>query len=224
MKIIGHRGARGLVPENTLASLRKALEHHVDMMEFDVRVTKDNVPVLHHNAKMIGADDKKYRISNHSCQELKERFPELVTLDEALEQINAQVISYIEVKAGEPTKPVIQVLKKILGDKYAAQDLRLASKNQKTLRELHKALPEVPVVVIESWSGVRAHYRARELGAQEIAMNQMWLWWGFIRGFKNSDKRLYAYTLNDPARARRWAKWGLAGVITDFPDRFEQNT
>jgi glycerophosphoryl diester phosphodiesterase len=53
-------------------------------------------------------------------------------------------------------------------------------------------------------------------------MNQRWLWWGFIRGFKHSDKQLYAYTLNDPKKAKRWAKWGLAGVITDYPDRFEK--
>jgi glycerophosphoryl diester phosphodiesterase len=90
------------------------------------------------------------------------------------------------------------------------------------LRELHKALPEVPVIVIERWSGVRAHRRAKELGSKEIAMNQLWLWWGFIRGFKDSDKRLYAYTLNNPAKARRWARYGLSGVITDYPDRFEQ--
>jgi glycerophosphoryl diester phosphodiesterase len=98
----------------------------------------------------------------------------------------------------------------------------LGSKSQKTLLELHPALPEIEKVVIEPWSGVRAHYRARQLGAKRISMNQQWLWWGFIRGFKNSGRQLYAYTLNDPAKARRWARYGLAGVVTDYPDRFDK--
>lgn len=223
MKIIGHRGARGLAPENTLASLRKGLEHHLDMIEFDVRATKDGIPVLHHDAVMRGGDGQKLAIREHTFEELKDHFPDLAKLRQALDLIGARVVAYIEVKEGEPTKLITKVIKSYLdGGKYSAKGLRLASKSQRTLRELHEALPEVPVIVIERWSGVRAHRRAKELGAKEIAMNQRWLWWGFIRGFKNSDYKLYAYTLNDPAKARRWAKWGLAGVVTDYPDRFEK--
>jgi glycerophosphoryl diester phosphodiesterase len=222
MKIIGHRGARGLAPENTLASLQKGLQHHVDMLEFDVRVTKDGVPVLHHDAAMRGAKGEKMMIREYTFTELKHHFPDLATLQQALDLIDTRVTAYIEVKEGEATKPIVDKLKEYLeSGMYMAKNLRLASKSQKTLRELHRGLPEVPVIVIERWSGVRAHRRAKELGAKEIAMFQAWLWWGFIRGFKNSDKKLYAYTLNDPAKARRWAKWGLAGAVTDYPDRFE---
>lgn len=221
MKIIGHRGARGLAPENTLASIHKGLMHHADMIEFDVRVTKDGVPVLHHDSSMKGADSKKFKISEHSYAELKEHFPDITKLTEALDLIDAKAIPYIEVKQREPVKPIVKVLEQYIDGMYSAGQLRLASKSQKTLRELHEALPTVPIIVIDRWSGVRAHRRARELGAKEIAMNQLWLWRGFIRGFKNSDYKLYAYTLNSPPKAQRWAKWGLAGVITDSPDRFE---
>ncbi|HVX48374.1 MAG TPA: glycerophosphodiester phosphodiesterase [Candidatus Saccharimonadales bacterium] len=219
MKIIGHRGARGLAPENTATSLRKALEHHVDMLEFDVRVTKDGVPVLHHDAKLNGPN--RLKLSEHSYGELKEHFPGLMTLEEALDQIAGKAVPYIEVKHGELVRPIAGAIKsRLKSGAYSPDGLRIASKSQKTLRELHEKLPDIPVIVIEPWSGVRAHRRAKELGAQEIAMNQLWLWWGFIRGFKNSDKKLYAYTLNNSAKAKRWQKWGLAGVITDYPDRF----
>lgn len=221
MKIIGHRGARGLAPENTAASLRKGLEHHVDMLEFDVRVTKDGVPVLHHDPKLTGSDGPELKLDEHSYEELKNHFPDLLTLKEALGQINAKALPYMEVKRGEPVQPISQAIKACLKNGvYSSDGMRVASKSQKTLRELHKALPDVPVIVIEPWSGVRAHRRAKELGATEIAMNQLWLWWGFIRGFKNSDKKLYAYALNDPGKAKRWERWGLAGVITDYPNRF----
>lgn len=226
MKVIGHRGARGLAPENTLAGLQKCIQHlrlGVDMLEFDIRVTKDGVPILHHNAAMRGAGGEKMTIRQYSFAELKRHFPDLATLRQALDLIDTRVTAYIEVKEGEPTQSIIKLIKSyIKSGMYSAKDLRLASKSQKTLRELHNALPEVPIIIIERWSGVRAHRRAKELGAKEIAMFRTWLWWGFIRGFKNSDKQLYAYPLNDPKKAKRWGKWGLAGVITDYPDRFEK--
>jgi glycerophosphoryl diester phosphodiesterase len=53
-------------------------------------------------------------------------------------------------------------------------------------------------------------------------MQQLWLWWGFIWMISRSGWQLYGYAINDPAKARRWARWGLAGVITDYPDKFEK--
>jgi glycerophosphoryl diester phosphodiesterase len=51
-------------------------------------------------------------------------------------------------------------------------------------------------------------------------MNQKWLWVGFIKSVARSGYKLSAYTLDDPAKAKRWAKAGLHAAITDFPDRF----
>lgn len=207
MKIVGHRGARGLAPENTLAGLRKALEHHVDAIEFDVRVTQDGVPVLHHDP-----------LPKHPYAELKDRDKDLATLEEALTAINLAVPVYIEVKPREGTKPIIKVIKKCGWDEGK---LRLASKSQTTLLELHKALPNLRCVVIEPWSGVRATWRARQLGTQHIIMNQRWLWWGFIRSISR-NYNLGTYTLNDPSKAARWQKYGLRLVVTDYPDRFKK--
>lgn len=215
MLIIGHRGARGLSPENTLASLNKALSHHVDMVEFDLRVTKDGVVILHHDKILRDSDGLRYPIDETTYAELKEHKPDITTLEEAL-KIN-DVPLYIEVKPGVATKPIIEILKHQKG-----KQLFLASKSQSILRDLHRALPDLPIIVTEPWSGVRARWRARQLGTKIVSMNQHWLWWGFIIGFKNSDWQLYAYTLNDVSKARRWEKYGLAGVVTDYPDLFEQ--
>ena len=48
----GHRGARGLAPENTLAAFRRALEIGVTTIETDVAVTKDGVPVISHDPRL----------------------------------------------------------------------------------------------------------------------------------------------------------------------------
>jgi glycerophosphoryl diester phosphodiesterase len=222
MKIIGHRGARGLAPENTIASLRKALEHHVDMIEFDVRVTGDGIPVLHHDSFLTDPGGEKRNIADHAYAELKNHKKDLATFETVLQSFAGIVPLYIEVKPHVAVAPVIKIIKKFIITDTPPRRLLLGSKSQKTLLELHSALPDIQKIVIEPWSGVRAHYRARQLGTKQVSMNQRWLWWGFIRGFKNSGWQLYAYTLNDTRKARRWEKYGLYGVVTDYPDRYEK--
>lgn len=218
MQIIGHRGARGLAPENTLTSFHKALEHGVDRIEFDVRVTKDGVAILHHDRNLRDPNGQKHLISQTKYVELKDHKPDLATLDETLKAFGKTPL-YIEVKPGEKTDPIIKTIKNYYG---AGTDAWLGSKSQKTLVELHEHLPEIPKVVIEPWSGVRASRRARELNTNLLSMNKMWLWWGFISSM-SKNYRLYTYTLNSPKRAKRWAKYGLAGVITDYPDLFRKH-
>ena len=222
MKIIGHRGARGLAPENTLAGLQKGVEHGVDMVEFDIRVTKDGVPVLHHDEAVIDPNGEQRKIANHTYAELHDHKKDLTTLDEVLSQISHSVRLYIEVKAGEPVHPIVKVLQHQLAHGWTASDLMLSSFDAQILRDLHAALPEVETMVLEKWSGTRATYRARQLGTRNLCMNQLWLWKPFIQPMAKRGWNLYAYTLNDPTKARRWAGYGLAGVVTDYPDRFQK--
>lgn len=220
MLIIGHRGVKGLAPENTLASLQKALEHHVDEIEFDVRVTKDKVPILHHDAELIDPDGKRHVIAESSYKELLARKSDLATFKEAL-VFASKVSLYIEVKPNELVKPIVATIKKYLASGGRAQNLRLGSFSQQTLLELHATLPEIEKIVIEKWSGVQATRRARRIGAKRISMDQRWIWFGFVRAMARSGYQLGLYTLNDPRKAQRWQKWGLAAVITDYPDLYK---
>lgn len=217
MKIIGHRGAKGLAPENTLVGLKKALGHHADALEFDLRITANGIVILHHDPEITDASGTKLKISEHSYKDLKVHKPDLATFEEVLRTIDSKAHLVIEVKPDEPIQPVVSIIKSSRRDK-----LSLASFSQKTLLELNKELPDIEKIVIEKWSGVRAGRRMRQLGTKQVLMNQRWLWWGFIRSVSRNGWKLYAYALDDPAKARRWAKWGLAGVVTDYPDRFEK--
>ncbi len=220
MKIIGHRGARGLAPENTLASLRKGLEHHADRLEFDVRVTRDSMVILHHDPEITDPNGDKHKISACDYKELKEHKPDLTSFEEALKTVGKTPL-YIEVKSDTPLAPILKIIETSIKNDGDQKNWWLASFNQETLLELQKALPEIPKVVLEKWSGVRASRRARQLNTKLIAMNQRWLWWGFIRPMSRAGYELYAYTVNDPIKARRWASYGLAGIVTDYPDRFK---
>ncbi len=222
MKVIGHRGARGLAPENTIEGLEKGLEHHVDELEIDLRVTKDGAVVLHHDRNLTDPDGKRHLISEHTYKELAAHKKDLPTLDAVLDSIGHKVPLYIELKHGEPTQPVIGILRRRLSGGWKPEHLLLGSKSQKILRELHKSLPEIEKIVIEPLSGIRAARRARQVDTKHLSMQQLWLWWGFIWMMKRRGWQLYGYAINDPEKARKWERWGLAGVITDYPDRFEK--
>lgn len=217
LKIISHRGAKGLAPENTLAAFTKAMRYAVDMIEFDVRVSSDNVPVIHHNSTIEDVSGQKVVIDRTSLSELKEHKPDLATLKEVLETINGAVPLYIEIKSRVNTGPVIDELK------HYKHAFIVGSFSQKILVDVRKALPEAELAVTDAWSGVRSRFRAEAVGARTISMNQRWLWRGFVKAVKRSGYQLYAYTVNNPKRARRLAGWGVDGIFTDYPDRFTKD-
>lgn len=221
MIIIGHRGAKGLVPENTVASLRKAALHNVDEIEFDLRVTSDDIVVLNHDPFLTDAAGSKLVISDHTYEQLKAHKDDLATFREVIDEIGSTTPLYTEIKPGERLGPIIEQLSYALRSGFTAHDLLLASFSQSILVELHAAFPDLRTVVLERWSGVRATYRAKQLGTKRLSMNQRWLWRPFIEPMAKRGWQLCAYTLNDVTKAKRWAGYGLYGVVTDYPDLFK---
>lgn len=222
MEIIGHRGARGLAPENTLASIKKALEYHVDEVEIDVRVTKDSVVILNHNPSLFNHNDSASRISTHTYAELKKLKPDLATLEEAILIVNKTVPLRIEVKPHALTGPITKIVRDFLENGWNASDFRLASFSQTTLRELHRALPKIEKVVNEHYSIIKALFRAKALRATRIVIHQALITSGTIRYLSRRGYRTEPYPLNSPAKVARWEKCGLNSIVTDYPNRFEK--
>jgi glycerophosphoryl diester phosphodiesterase len=222
MLIIGHRGARGLAPENTIAGLRKALEHNVDEIEFDVRVTKDNIPVLLHDAEAKDVAGNKLAVHDTTYKALKAHKPDLTTLAEAMDYVDTKARLLMEVKPGEVVPPIVKVISSVIDSgKYSSDDLLLGSFSQQTLRELHTLLPDIEKVVIERWSGVKAAFRARQVGTRRLSMKHLWLWGGFLKSMHRRGYKIAPYTVNDPHIVRKWRPY-IYAVITDYPDRFEK--
>ena len=70
--VVAHRGYRGLYPENTLAAFEAAIAVGADMVELDVCLTRDRVPVVIHDKTLYRTTDGKGLVSEHSLSELKE--------------------------------------------------------------------------------------------------------------------------------------------------------
>jgi glycerophosphoryl diester phosphodiesterase len=220
MIIIGHRGARGLAPENTLAAIKKGLAYHADEIEIDIRVTRDGVPILNHD-RTIAVDNAVMDIATHTLAELRGLKRDVATLSEALKLVSGRATLYIEVKHGEPTTPVADVIQNFIALTRKTPSLLLGSKSHRVLMDLHRQLPNIPTIVIEPWSGVRASYRARKLGTRRISMRSWWLWKGFLQSMAIHGYKITPYTMNKPAKVAKWEPY-IYGIITDYPDRFNK--
>lgn len=222
MKIIGHRGAKGLAPENTKASIRVALDSGVDEIEVDVRVTKDNAVILNHD-NFIRVGTKKYVIRKHTYKELLSYKPDIITLNEAFDAVNQVVPLLVEVKPREPLEPIIAVVTARLAGGLAVDKLLIGSFSQRLLKRLHQSFPETTMVVIEKWSVLRAVYRANRLQTNRLSLNQRLLFNSRVQRLAKRGFAVYPYTMNDPQKAAHWKKHGLTGVVTDYPNLFRRS-
>ncbi|HKU18551.1 MAG TPA: glycerophosphodiester phosphodiesterase [Candidatus Saccharimonadales bacterium] len=224
-KVIGHRGARGLAPENTIEAIEAAIRAGADAVEIDVRVSADGVPVLNHNPFLQddkGNDLPHVQIHKLSYAELLTRKASLPTLEEAIRRVSRRVPMIIEVKPKVHIRQTVHLVRSFLQQGWQANDFLLASFSQRTLQSLHRELPGIDVIVNEHWSGAIASWRAKRLRTKHISIGRRVLWWGFVAGMHRRGYNLYTYTLNDPKKARRWAARGLYGIVTDFPDIMKQ--
>lgn len=85
MLIYAHRGASANFPEHTLAAYEGAVSEGADGFECDVRITKDQIPVLWHNASMLERAGNIGLIAEMSYREVSRAYPQILTLDEFLD-------------------------------------------------------------------------------------------------------------------------------------------
>jgi glycerophosphoryl diester phosphodiesterase len=223
MKIIGHRGAKGLAPENTLKSFEKALEHQVDEIECDIRVTKDGIAVLEHDARLEIPGLNIHVVADHTLAELQKIRPDLPTLEDAITFLNQRAVLQIEVKPKESIEPVVSTVQKFLDQGWSAEAFIISSRDFKVLQKAKSLAPHIPLSIIHPWSSILAVSRARRLGTKRISMNEHVLWPPLIDAMARRGYLLCGYTMDDPKRARAWAKHGLHAVITDYPDVFQKS-
>jgi len=224
MLLVGHRGAKGLALENTAASVEAALSYGVDMIEIDLRRTNDGVVVLLHDGDPVVRGGQSIVVTDHTHRQLLDYFPDLLTLEAAIKLVNRRCVIMLEFKDDASIEPTIALLKKYLAKGWQPTDFMFASFKFRRLRRLHAALPKVPVVVLDRWSSIRATHRARKLGTVYLSMDQRYLWWGVIHGLSKKYK-LFCYPNHrlihiKHAKPNLWAKYGLYGAITDYPNLF----
>jgi glycerophosphoryl diester phosphodiesterase len=220
MIIVGHRGGAGLGPENTLQVINMAHDHAVDEIEVDLRVTKDGFVVINHDPVLTDYSGKSYVINQTNLKDLKQTKPDILRLCDLFKSAKPNITLYLEIKPDEPIESVMNAIKRGLSNGWPASKLKIGSFDINILREVHKKMPEIELIVIEGWIMFRAKKRADRVDTKYIAINQSFLTSGMIKRLTKKGYKIYAYTMDDTVKASKWQKAGLYGVITDYPNKF----
>jgi glycerophosphoryl diester phosphodiesterase len=158
-KVIAHRGSSGYTPENTLASFAKALEQKVDIIEFDVHLTKDGEIIVIHDNMLKRITGQPGEVKDYTLAELKkmnaggwfsEEFKneKLPTLREVLALISDQTRCIIELKWAaegyypELAKKVIAEVNKVDGESWCF----VQSYESRYLSEINKLNPNIKLI------------------------------------------------------------------------------
>ena len=106
--IISHRGKIDLSSqENTLVGIQEVIDLGIDMVEFDVRKTKDNVLICYHDANI-----QNIPISEIYFEQLKERVPEVCSLVEVIDICKEKIGVNVEIKESGFESIIVELLTK----------------------------------------------------------------------------------------------------------------
>lgn len=144
--VIAHRGYHGDVPENTVESLRKAIELGVDYVEVDVRTTLEGVPVVMHDATLERTTNGKGRVSEISTidfRELKIKGTSIAppTLSTILMEARGKINLYLDIKDADPAKIVA------LLEKYQMKNNVVVYCITPQVLQWKKLAPTIPIIV-----------------------------------------------------------------------------
>jgi glycerophosphoryl diester phosphodiesterase len=232
---IGHRGAAGTAPENTLASFRKALSIGVDAIEFDIHRTRDGEIVVHHDFSLERTTTGSGAISDLTLAEIKqadagckfsaefagERVP---TLLELVETIPAPVILFLEIKAGSFKYPGIEEeLAAFLTKHNLVERTNISSFDHFALLKMRQLLPTVQTGMLFSGRPVDPVAMAKACGATALHPNYATFTKEQVAEAHAAGLTVNVWTPNTPEAIAYCYDLGVDGHITDFPERLREN-
>ena len=220
MLMIGHRGAKGYAPENTLLSVRKAMELGVDCVEVDVHLLGEDLIVLH-DETLERTTNGHGRLENYSFEEIRrldaglgEKIP---TLQEVLAVTHGVVDLNIELKGKGSSYALIKILDNPLFDDH--EKLLISSFLIEELRTLRAWNSGLKIGVLASHNLDESFDWCIKLKAFSLHINRQQLTLDIIKKAHRSGLKLYVYTVNDRKEMERMEKIGVDAVFSDFPDR-----
>jgi glycerophosphoryl diester phosphodiesterase len=223
---VGHKGAGHVAPGNTVESFQAALEHGVDMIEFDVLRARDGRLVLAHDY----ADSER-----RDC----------LTLEEGLDHFAGEAYAEIELDVdmklpGYEREVVTGLLERGLAERSLVSSMYTDSLDRvgelrpglrrgwsvpRVRRDYTRSALAVPAYAIARWMRVRlpgqAAARIRAGGCEAIMSHRLLMSRRLVRAVHDAGGQVYVWTVDDPRALVALERMGVDGVITNDPRLFD---
>jgi glycerophosphoryl diester phosphodiesterase len=224
MKFYAHRGASADFPEHTMAAYQGAIEQGALGFECDIRITKDEIPILWHDASMKKQAKNAAIIANKTYAEIKQIYPEVMTLNELLDlAITHKKSLVLETKHPVPTgnrveELIVTELHK-RKDEVAASGINIAvmSFSWFAIEKIKKMDPTIKTVMLLHESNARITRRFTSAQAIGPSIEMIKKSPELAKEIKNSGKELYVWTVDSTEDLQFCASVGVDIVMTNRP-------
>lgn len=222
--VIGHRGAMGHETENTLASIQKAIDLGVDMIEIDVFNVKTGETVVFHDETLDRLSNAGGAIEDWSYFELRKVILEgghrIPKLQDVLKLIDHKVKLNIELK-GKNTSDRVNFITNyyIENHGWKLDDFLISSFNWDELRAMRKINSNIPIAILTEADPLEAIPIGKELNAVAINPNFKLLNAENNLKLQEAGFKIYPWTVNEPNDILQMKRFGVNGIITNYPER-----
>jgi len=233
-RLVGHRGARGSAPENTLVSMRRAAELGAPWVEFDVKLTADGRAILMHDDTLERTTNGRGPVAATSWEQVRtldagawfgpafagERVPDLAETVTLLDELGLGANVEIKPCPGRERET---------GAVVAAQVARLwprslppavlSSFSEAALDAARDSAPDVARSLLVTDIPADWHARMQRLGCVGLHVGERQLLRPAVEAVKSRGVPMLAYTINERERAELLWSWGVDCLATDWPER-----
>lgn len=225
--VVAHRGYSGCAPENTLISVRLARHSGADLIEIDVRNTRDGVPIVLHDATLDRTTTASGSASALTFRELRqeveilgapgERIP---TLAEVLEATRGCLPLAVDVKTVEAIDAVLP----LVNGRGIRDEVAIWSFHQSVIRSVVQRLPHISCALLHDATRHGYAPAARQLvddaaclGASAVSFFPEDVHPRVVETAHGLGLNVFAGTVNRPERCLAMVRAGVDGVVTDEP-------
>lgn len=225
-QVIAHRGAPVQAPENTLASFRKGIEAGCDILELDVRLTKDGKLAVIHDATVDRTTDGSGAVADLRWDELRTlrankgweaEFPEerIPSLDEVLELLDSRITLNIEIKNADPEDVATAeaVLAWIDRVDFDTERLLVSCFDRPALLRIAELHPAVPLAI--PFKRMPSDLGTLPVGTWHPRYNIVDE--GLMSAARTQGKRVNVWTVDDLTEQERLIALGVHGIMTNDP-------
>lgn len=223
--VIAHRGASGRYPENTLLAFREALAAGADAVELDVRLTADRVPVVIHDSTVDRTTDGHGPVAGLSFEALGQldagRGERVPTLAQVLET-HPETPMIVEVKCIDAAEETAAVIRNMGADRRVLVGSflhRAVARARAASLATSASRPETAVFWCSSRVGLAAPLASRALTVPEYSGRVHVVDRRLVRAAGRRGWPVHVWTVDEVSKARALRAIGVAGILTNFPER-----
>ncbi|RLE81908.1 MAG: glycerophosphodiester phosphodiesterase [Thermoprotei archaeon] len=216
-EVVGHRGAAGYEPENTIRAILKGIECGATAIEVDVRRTKDGTLILMHDETVDRTTNGSGRVADLTFDEIR-RFDagkgeKVPTLEEVLEVTKGKVKVFLELKEVGYEDKVVGIVDSLNAREY----VWIISFHKEAIKNLKDIAPDIPTGLIFSALPMRNIDVAKELGVELVSPFYRLVSRRFIKEAKANGFKVIAWTINEVEDMVRMFRLGVDGITSDYP-------